>query len=60
MYQVFLKTWYQETPLKVHDEIMYESDDVDQACHYFLTHVDDILDSFPVQEMGIRIINKIG
>ena len=58
MYEIFLKTWYQETPEKTYDEIMYESDDFEEICHYFMAHAKYYIDYFPVQEMGIR--NKIG
>ena len=56
MYEIMLKTWYQETPNKTFVEAYnnLEFDSMELACEYFTTNYEKILDEFPIQEITIK------
>ena len=57
MYEIILKTWYQETPDKRYDEV-YKNlgfEDMEEAVKYLNDNLETILDEFPVDgELKIK------
>jgi len=57
MYEIILKTWYQETPNKRYDEIYHNLGfkDIEDAVKYLNDNIEKILDEFPVDgELTIK------
>jgi hypothetical protein len=58
MYEVFLKSWYQELPNDgIQEEIMFESDNIDDAWNHLKLHADHYMEFYPLVEMGVRLKN---
>ena len=57
MYEIILKTWYQETPGKRYDEVYNNLgfEDMEEAVKYLNDNLEKILDEFPVDgELTIK------
>ncbi len=50
MYEIILKTWYQETPQTIYDEVYKDLgfDDMESTVKYLSDNIDMILNDFPV------------
>jgi hypothetical protein len=55
MYEVFLKSWYQELPDIEQEEIMYECDNIEDAWEFLKTHANFYIEYYPLVEMGVRL-----
>ena len=59
MYQIVLKTWYQETPETRYDEVYLEFETMEDAARYLGNNIDSILNEFPVDgEINIKYNKK--
>ncbi len=56
MYQITLKTWYQETPDKHYYEHYHglEFESIELAVEYLAKHIDKILEWFPTEGINIE------
>lgn len=57
MYEVVLKSWYQELPNKIQEEIMHECDNIEDAWDFLKQHAEHYIEFYPLTEMSIRIKN---
>lgn len=55
MYEVFLKSWYQEVPDEVQDESILEFETIDEAFEFLKINADHYMEFYPLVEMGIRL-----
>lgn len=56
MYEVFLKSWYQEIPNDgLQEEIMHEFETIDEAFDFLKINAEYYIEYYPLVEMGIRI-----
>lgn len=60
MYEVFLKSWYQESPNETQEEVMHTTDNIEDAFIFLKNNADYYIEFYPLEEMGVRIkkINK--
>lgn len=56
MYEIILKTWYQETPEIEYDEVYNNMRflTIEEACNFLGENHEEILDNFPVLEITIK------
>jgi len=55
MYEVFLKSWYQEMPHETQEEIMGTFDHIEEAFNFLKKNADYYIEFYPLEEMGVRI-----
>ncbi|WCC46220.1 hypothetical protein [Tenacibaculum finnmarkense] len=55
MYEVFLKSWYQEMPNETQEEIMGEFDHIEDAFDFLKKNAKRYIEFYPLEEMGVRI-----
>lgn len=60
MYEIILKTWYQETPEKTYDEVYggWGFETIDDACKFLGENYVKILDLLPVDSITIKFNNS--
>ncbi len=54
MYEVFLKSWYQEIPDNIQEEVMHEFESIDEAFEFLKINAGHYMEYYPLVEMGIR------
>lgn len=57
MYEVVLKSWYQELPNEIQEEIMYEADNIEDAWNFLKKHAEHYIEFYPLTEMSVRLKN---
>lgn len=57
MYEVVLKSWYQETPNEIQEEIMYQCEFIEDAWDFLKQHAEHYIEYYPLTEMSIRLKN---
>ena len=57
MYEVFLKSWYQEIPNDIQEEIMFKCDNIEDAWDFLKIYAEHYIEYYPLVEMGIRLKN---
>lgn len=57
MYEVFLKSWYQEIPNNIQEEIMFTGY-FEEAFLFFNENANRYIENYPLIEIGIRIKNN--
>lgn len=55
MYEVFLKSWYQEKPKEIEEEIVFTSESIDDAWDFLKMKGDYFIEYYPLLELGIRV-----
>lgn len=60
MYQVFLKSCYQECPELIDEEVMYEVDNIEDAYVFLKNNAEHFIEFYPLVEIGIRLKNYSG
>lgn len=55
MYEVFLKSWYQEIPNDIQEDVMFTSDYIEDAWDFLKIHAENYIDCYPLVEIGIRL-----
>jgi hypothetical protein len=55
MYEVFLKSWYQELPDIEQEEVMYKCDNIEDAWEFLKTRANFYIEYYPLVEMGVRL-----
>ena len=55
MYEVFLKSWYQELPNGIQEESMHEFETIDEAFIFLKLNAEHYIEYYPLVEMGIRL-----
>ena len=59
MYEVFLKSWYQERPEIIQEECMGgEHKTIEDAFEFLKMNADEYIDYYPIVEMGVRLIKN--
>jgi hypothetical protein len=58
MYEVFLKSWYQEMPNETQEEIMGTFDHIEDAFEFLKKNADHYIEFYPLEEFGVRIKKK--
>jgi len=56
MYEILLKTWYQDEPKKYYIECYNNMgvSSIEKATKYLSNNINDILEGFPVEEIKIK------
>ncbi len=57
MYEVFLKSWYQEIPNDIQEEVMFTCDCIEDAWNFLKIHAENYIEYYPLVEFGIRLKN---
>lgn len=55
MYEVFLKSWYQETPNTIQEEVMGTFKYIEDAWIFLKKNADYYIEFYPLEEMGVRL-----
>jgi len=55
MYEVFLKSWYQEKPDQIQDDMMHEFETINEAFDFLKINAGHYIQYYPLVEMGIRL-----
>ena len=55
MYEVFLKSWYQEAPNETQEEIMGTFNCIEDAFEFLKKNAAHYIEFYPLEEMGVRI-----
>ena len=55
MYEVFLKSWYQEMPNDIQEECMHEFETIEEAFDFLKINAEHYIEYYPLVEMGIRL-----
>ena len=59
MYEVFIKSWFQEYPNNIQEEIFYVSKNLDDDWEHLKTFGELFKEYYPIVEIGIRLnLNK--
>ena len=54
MYEVFLKSWYQEIPNNIQEDIMFTGY-FEEAFLFFKQNTEHYIECYPLVEIGIRV-----
>lgn len=56
MYEIILKTWYQDTPDKTYDEVYHGLgfEWIEDACDFLGKNYEEMLNLYPVEEISIK------
>jgi len=58
VYEVFLKSWYQETPNDIQEEVMCECEYIEDAWIFLKENAENYMEYYPLTEIGIRLTTK--
>ncbi len=56
MYEVFLKSWYQEKPNDIEEEVWFASDNIEDAMDFLKNNSSYFIEWYPLVEIGIRLV----
>ena len=59
MFELYLKSWYQEEPNNIQEEVIYTADYIEDVWNHLKENGDNYIECYPLVEFGIRISEKI-